>query len=266
MRDMVTPAFLDLPERTPKPRSSGVTHILDKGISVTDLRGRIDAIAQYADIWKLGWGTAYVDPTVSDKLALLTRHQILACTGGTLLEIAWAQGKADSFLAWAADSGFTAMEVSNGVVGMPVAQKRRLIAVASTRFTVLAEVGSKDPRVPVSPAQWCQEMLGDLSAGARWMIAEGRESGTVGIYSGNGSVRESLVHTLAGAVPSGDSLIFEAPRKDQQAWFIHSLGSNVNLGNVAIDDILSLEALRLGLRADTAGLIIPTVTDIASVP
>jgi phosphosulfolactate synthase len=253
------PNFLSLPDRTSKPRTTGLTHVLDKGVSIKALSAGIDAIAAYADIWKLGWGTAYVDPGVADKVALLAAHDIVACSGGTLLEIAWAQGKAQDFLAWAADTGFAAVEVSNGLVDMPIVEKRRLIQRTSRNFTVLAEVGSKDPQAPVSAEQWRHEMRSDLDAGARWVIAEGRESGTVGIYSGDGSVRVSLVEALLEY-----PVIFEAPRKDQQAWFIRTIGSNASLGNVAIDDVLSLEALRLGLRADTAILTVPGLADTAS--
>lgn len=250
----VTPAdFLELPARTAKPRATGLTHVLDKGASVGELSARLPAIAGYADLWKLGWGTAYVDPSVAEKIGLLTAHGVIACSGGTLLEIAWAQGRADELMAWAADVGFPAIEVSNGVVGMPITEKRRLIEKAAARFEVLAEVGSKDPAAPVSAEQWMTEVLGDIAAGARWAIAEGRESGTVGLYDRDGSVRASIVQALAEAAPERP-VIFEAPRKDQQAWFIRSLGTNVSLGNVPIEDILSLEAMRLGLRADTAGL------------
>jgi len=245
--------FLDLPGRTVKPRATGVTHVLDKGASVGDLSARLPAIAGYADLWKLGWGTAYVDPSVTQKVRMLAAHGVIACTGGTLLEIAWAQGRADELMAWAADVGFTAIEVSNGVVGMPIVEKRRLIERAAARFEVLAEVGSKDPAAPVAAEDWMTEVRGDIAAGARWAIAEGRESGTVGLYDPDGSVRESMVQALAEASPERP-VIFEAPRKEQQAWFIRSLGSNVSLGNVPIEDILSLEAMRLGLRADTAGL------------
>jgi phosphosulfolactate synthase len=253
------PNFLSLPDRTSKPRTTGLTHVLDKGVSIKALSAGIDAIAAYADIWKLGWGTAYVDPGVADKVALLAAHDIVACSGGTLLEIAWAQGKAQDFLSWAADTGFAAVEISNGLVDMPIVEKRRLIQRTSRNFTVLAEVGSKDPQAPVSAEQWRHEMRSDLDAGARWVIAEGRESGTVGIYSGDGSVRVSLVEALLEY-----PVIFEAPRKDQQAWFIRTIGSNASLGNVAIDDVLSLEALRLGLRADTAILTVPGLADTAS--
>jgi len=259
--EKITPSFLSLPTRTSKPRATGVTHVLDKGVNITELSAGIGFIAGYTDIWKLGWGTAYVDPGVAEKVALLAAHDIVACSGGTLLEIAWAQGKANEFLAWAADVGFAAVEVSNGVVDMPIAEKRRLIERGANRFMILAEVGSKAPQAPVSPAQWRREMRSDIAAGARWVIAEGRESGTVGIYSGDGSVRESLVQALVEF-----PVIFEAPRKDQQAWFIRALGSNVSLGNVAIDDVLSVEALRLGLRADTATLTVPGLAKTASAP
>jgi phosphosulfolactate synthase len=265
MEKLSAPGFIDLPPRTSKPRSRGLTHVLDKGLTLPDASAHVEAAAPYIDIWKLGWGTAYLDPAVSEKVNLLATHAILACVGGTLLEIAWAQGKAAECLAWAADAGFPAVEVSNGVVGMPPLEKRRLIAAAAERFTVLAEVGDKDPHAPVSPARWSHEMLSDLEAGATWVIAEGRESGTVGLYGPDGAVREPLFEALVDAVGVA-SLIFEAPRKDQQAWFIRTLGSNVSLGNVVPADILGLEALRLGLRADTAMLNLADLDSAASAP
>jgi phosphosulfolactate synthase len=250
---MAGSGFLDLPPRSSKPRRAGVTHVLDKGVPMAELEPLLEVVAPHVDVWKLGWGTAYLDPKVGEKVALLARHEILACVGGTLLEVAWAQGRAAACLEWAGELGFPCVEVSNGAVGMPVADKRRLITRSAGRFTVLAEVGAKDPRVPVSAAAWAAEMAGDLEAGATWVVAEGRESGTVGLYAPDGSVREDVVDAVARAV--GHRLIvFEAPRKHQQAWFIRRFGADVGLGNVAAPEVLGVEALRLGLRADTVGL------------
>jgi phosphosulfolactate synthase len=207
----------------------------------------------FIDIWKLGWGTAYLDPNVSEKVSMLSNCGIRACVGGTLLEVSWRQGKAEDCLAWAFETNFTCVEVSNGAVGMPLAEKRSLIERAADRFMVVAEVGSKNPSVSVSPTEWAEEMSGDLRAGATWVVAEGRENGTVGLYRRDGVVRERVVEAILSAV--GDAVIFEAPRKDQQAWFIRHLGSNVNLGNVAPAEVLGLEALRLGLRVDTLGAV-----------
>jgi phosphosulfolactate synthase len=173
--------------------------------------------------------------------------------GGTLLEVAWAQGKADALLSWAADIAFPCVEVSNGAVDMPVGDKRRLIATAAKHFTVLSEVGSKDPQVDMSASRWAEETKGDLEAGAGLVLMEGRESGTIGLYFPDGLVRQEIVSAITSAVGL-HRVIFEAPRKDQQAWFIRQFGPDVNLGNVLPAEVPGLEALRLGLRADTIGL------------
>jgi phosphosulfolactate synthase len=210
----------------------------------------LDAAADHIDIWKFGWGTAYVDPTVPAKLELLHSRDVLTCLGGTLLEIAWSQGKADECLAWARDVGFAAVEVSRGVAAMTVAEKHALISQAAGSFVVLSEVGRKDAEEQLSEHEWADELASDRSAGAQWVIAEGRESGSVGLYHDDGTVRPNIVAALVAAA-GPDGVLFEAPRKDQQAWFIHEFGPEVNLANVALDDAISLETLRLGLRADT---------------
>lgn len=244
------PGFLELPPRSVKPRAAGLTHVLDKGLPLAELRGYLEATARHIDVWKLGWGTAYLEPDPGAKVEVLAAHEIRACVGGTLLEAAWVQGKAKDLLVWAEDLGFPCVEVSNGAVGMPIEDKRTLISEASDRFTVLSEVGSKDPSVPVSAGEWAEEMAGDLEAGASWVLTEGRESGTVGLYEPDGSIREGVVDAVVEAAGLL-RVVFEAPRKDQQAWFINRFGPDVNLGNVALTEVLGLEALRLGLRADT---------------
>ena len=248
---MSRPTFLDLPPRSIKPRRTGLTHVLDKGMSFGELEGLLDLAADIIDVWKFGWGTAYIDPMVEKKVAAVTGHSIRACLGGTLLEIAWSQGKQDQCLRWAADLGFDCVEVSNGALAMPVLEKQRLIAHAAEHFEVFSEVGSKDPSVAVSPAEWAKQAAGDLAEGASWILGEGRESGTVGLYNPDGGVREPVVEAIA-AVVGVDSFIFEAPRRSQQVWFIRRFGAEVNLGNVALGEVLGLETLRLGLRADTA--------------
>jgi phosphosulfolactate synthase len=242
--------FLDLPARSEKPRSVGLTHVLDKGLPLADVRHLLEIAAPYIDIWKLGWGTAYLDPSVPDKIVLLQEYDVLACTGGTLLELAWLQDRHEDCLSWAADCGFPCVEVSNGTVGMPLQDKEKLVRAAAERFTVLSEVGSKDPAVPVSPDGWAEQSLADLDAGARWVVAEGREGGTVGLYRPDGTPRDDLVDRLVSVV-GADRMIFEAPRKDQQAWLINELGADVSLGNIATVEVLGVETLRLGLRSDT---------------
>jgi phosphosulfolactate synthase len=249
---MARPDFLDLPVREPKPRRVGITHVLDRGIPLAELSGLLGVCGEHVDIWKLGWGTAYLDARVADRVAILREHAVAACVGGTLLEVAWAQGAAERLLDWAADTGFPCVEVSNGTRRLPILEKRRLIERAAARFTVLAEVGAKEADAPVHAYTWAEEAAGDLDAGATWVVAEGRESGTVGLYSGDGTVREELVDALLRA--TRHRVVFEAPRKDQQAWFIRRLGPEVSLGNVVPAEVLGLEALRLGLRADTIEL------------
>lgn len=247
---MGQPFPLDLPERPSKPRAVGITHVLDKGLPAGELAGVLETCGKYIDIWKFGWGTAYLDPGVESKLDALAERGILACVGGTLLEVAWVQRRVDEFLAWAAGVGFPCVEVSRGAAPMRPDEKYDLIRLATRRFTVLSEVGAKSAADRMPCTDWADEVAGDLAAGARWVLTEGRESGTVGIYDAAGTVREDVIAAVIGAGGT-DRVVFEAPRKDQQAWFIEHCGPNVNLANIPIADVLGLETLRLGLRADT---------------
>jgi len=250
---VIIPTFLSLPERSAKPRLAGLTHVLDKGMSVDSARSALAAAGPLMDVWKFGWGTAYLDVGLPEKLELLRAHRVRSCLGGTLLEISWAQGRAEECLDWAAATGFDSVEVSRGVAPMSLEDKHDLLRLAAQRFVVLSEVGSKDPGEVLTAEQWTREVAEDLAAGARWVITEGRESGTVGIYREDGSIREKLV---SAAVSGGgiDRLLFEAPHKDQQAWLIRAFGPDVNLANIRSDEVVALETLRLGLRADTVDL------------
>jgi len=250
---MAAPTFLTLPERRAKPRRQGLTHVLDKGLTVESTRSVLAAAAPHMDVWKFGWGTAYVDVGLAEKLELLREHEVRSCLGGTLLEISWSQGRAEDCLDWASSVGFDSVEVSRGVAHMSLDEKHALLRLAAQRFVVLSEVGSKDPVEALTADQWTREVATDLVAGARWVITEGRESGTVGIYREDGSIREKLV---SAAVSGGgiDRLLFEAPHKDQQAWLIRAFGPDVNLANIRSDEVVALETLRLGLRADTCDL------------
>jgi phosphosulfolactate synthase len=247
---MQRPDFLVLPARADKPRRAGITHVLDSGLPVAETAALLETSGAFIDVWKFGWGVAYLDPGLAEKLDLLAAHRVLACPGGTLLEIAWAQNRVPAALDWAAAAGFPCLEVSAGAVALPPADKELLIAQAAERFIVLAEVGSKDPAAHLTPEQWARSVARDLAAGATWVLAEGRESGTVGLYDGSGAVRAEVVEAISEATEVG-SLVFEAPRKDQQAWFIRRFGPDVNLANVRPAEALGLETLRLGLRADT---------------
>lgn len=246
-----TPGFLSLPTRTVKPRETGLLHVLDDGMSLAEARQHLDSAGPVIDIWKFGWGTAYIDQGLTEKLALLACHGVHACTGGTLLEIAWQQGAVTAFLDWAQDAGFPYVEVSCGTVDMTRRQKSELISVSARRFAVLAEIGRKEASAPVSPRQWAADAVADLSAGAVRVIAEGRESGTVGLYQPDGSVRAGVAEAVVAAVGL-DHVLFEAPQRAQQSWLIRRYGANVNLGNVRPAAALAVESLRLGLRSDTA--------------
>lgn len=250
---MTRPGFLSLPERAVKPRTSGLTHVLDKGLSVTATTELLRSAGDFIDVWKWGWGTAYLDPDVPVKLKLLEAADVRACLGGTMLEISWLQGKHKECLDWAGDLGFHVVEVSRGVAPMTLEEKRELIEYATAHFTVFSEVGSKDPAMAVDPAAWHDEAAADLEAGAAMVVAEGRESGTVGVYDASGEVRSDVVAALAD-VAGPDRIFFETPRKDQQAWFIRHFGPTVNLANIAANEVMGVEALRLGLRADTVSL------------
>jgi phosphosulfolactate synthase len=227
--------------------------VLDKGVPAASLESILRAAAPHIDIWKFGWGTAYLDAELATKLALLAQADVQTCLGGTLLEIAWAQGEHVHCLTWARQVGFTCVEVSRGVVPMPLTDKQDLLRLAAESFAVVSEVGKKDPNQALTTEQWADEIAADLHAGARWVVTEGRESGTVGLYRSDGTVREDILAAAVGAA-GVERLLFEAPRKDQQAWLIRAFGAEVNLANIAPDEALALETLRRGLRADTCDL------------
>jgi len=245
------PDFLQLPERDLKPRRRGITHVLDKGMTPAALQALLAQSGNFVDVLKIGWGIAYVDPTVKERAALCAGAGVTLCLGGTLLEICEGQGRVEDLRRWAIGVGITAVEVSDGLQALRPGRKRELVRSLSQDFIVYAETGAKDGHAPVVAADWVVEMAADLDAGASWVIAEGRESGSVGLYHDDGSVRADLVETIADRLPV-DRVIFEAPSKAQQTWFIERFGAGVNLGNIAHEEILGLETLRLGLRADTA--------------
>jgi phosphosulfolactate synthase len=245
------PTFLKLPARAAKPRSRGITHVLDSGLTPDGTRAFLGQTAHLVDIVKVGWGIGYIDPTLGTRVAICADHGCPVSLGGTLLEIAAHQDHVSELRDWALGAGITHIEVSNGLRALPDSRKRELITELAADFVVLAETGAKEGNYPPTPAEWAEEMARDLDAGASWVIAEGRESGTVGLYHPDHGVRDDLVAAILELTPP-DKVIFEAPRKNQQAWFVRQLGADVNLGNVAPASVLALETLRLGLRADTA--------------
>jgi len=244
------PTFLKLPARAAKPRSRGVTHVLDSGLTTEGTRAFLGQSGHLVDIVKVGWGIGYVDPALATRVGICAEHGCPVSLGGTLLEVAAIQDRVGELREWALATGITHIEVSNGLRALTTGRKQALVRELAVDFVVLAETGAKEGNYPPTPAQWAQEMTGDLEAGASWVIAEGRESGTVGLYHSDQEVREDLVSAILGSVPQ-DKVIFEAPGKSQQAWFVRQLGADVNIGNVAPGSVLALETLRLGLRADT---------------
>lgn len=244
------PDFLTLPHRSAKPRAAGISHVLDNGISLTETEHRLAAAAAYIDLWKFGWGIAYLDPQLMAKIELLRAHHVTPCPGGTLAEVAWRQGRFEGFLDWAESVGFPAVEISNGSVAIGRDEKDDLIRAASERFEVLAEVGRKDPALGLTAQEWRDNAAADVAAGARWVVAEGRESGTVGLFTPEGRARTDVVEAVVDAI-GVERVLFEAPQRPQQAWLIRRFGPDVNLGNIALGDALAVETLRLGLRTDT---------------
>jgi phosphosulfolactate synthase len=247
------PSFLELPARAVKPRSRGITHVLDSGLTADATRAFLGQTGHLVDIVKVGWGIGYVDPTLSTRVGICADHGCPVSLGGTLFEVAALQDRISELRDWALSVGMTHIEVSNGLRALSASRKQALIRELAADFVVLAETGAKEGNYPPTPAEWGEEMARDLDAGASWVIAEGRESGTVGLYHSDQGIREDLVSAILAWVPA-DKVIFEAPGKSQQAWFVRQLGADVNIGNVAPASVLALETLRLGLRADTVSV------------
>jgi phosphosulfolactate synthase len=247
-------AILGAAPRPSKPRRSGLTHVLDGGLSLAQLHSMLSAGGPYVDFVKLGWGTACVSGDVRSKVSLCEDHAVKVGPGGTLLELAAARGRVASLANWVRSMQLGFIEVSDGLGRLGPA-KQDIIRSLVRDFMVLSEIGLKSPESPVHPRQWADQAELDLEAGAEYVIVEGRESGTVGAYTADGSVRVPLIDELTSRVPV-ERLIFEAPRPSQQAWFIQNFGPQVNLGNVPPQSVVSLETLRLGLRADTANFLL----------
>jgi phosphosulfolactate synthase len=244
-------SFLDIPERTRKPRERGLTHVLDRGLSLTEVDGLLEVAGAYVDIVKLGWGTALVSANLPAKLERYAAHGVPVMLGGTLTELAIKQGRVEGLIGWLQELGLRHVEVSDGTIELQPEVKTHVIGTLSAAgFTVLSEVGSKDAHTIMAPYVWIERIQGDLEAGAWKVIAEARESGTAGIFRADGEVRSGLIDEIAHAIDC-ERMIFEAPRKEQQVWLLEFFGGECNLGNIAPHDVLSLETLRLGLRSDT---------------
>jgi phosphosulfolactate synthase len=242
--------FLDLPRRAPKPRTVGLTHVIDKGLNLRDIEGLFDTAGEFVDVVKLGWGTSYVTNNLEKKIALYRSFRTPVVCGGTLFEAVYARGKLDEFKSWLVENRFSHVEISDGTLEIPRERKLELIQEFARDFTVLSEVGSKDAEVNYAPYLWVEWMKEELDAGAWKVITEGRESGTAGIYRPTGEMRTGLVDEIVHEIDVSD-VLFEAPTKASQAWFVKHFGPDVNLGNIPPEEVIPLETLRLGLRGDT---------------
>jgi phosphosulfolactate synthase len=231
------PDFLPLPERATKPRAAGLTHVIDSGLSTAEVDG----------------GSAYITAELDAKLDAYRDHDVPVMLGGTLTELAWLHGCVDDLCDWIDELGIDRVEVSSGCVAIPSAEKRALIERMAQRYTVYAEVGEKDPDALMAPYRWVELIRDALDAGAEMVVCEGRATGTAGLYRPDGEARTGLIDEIVHEIDRS-KLVFEAPRKNQQVWLIERYGGDVNLGNVPPAEILSLETLRLGLRADTLEL------------
>jgi phosphosulfolactate synthase len=246
--------LLELPRRTAKPRQQGITHVLDRGLSVAQIDGLVEVAGDYVDFVKLGWGTAVATGNLQAKLTRYRDHGIPVMLGGTLTELAIAQDRLDRLVAWLHELGLEHIEVSDGTINLEHDRKLELISRLAEEFTVLSEVGSKDDTRIMAPYRWVEQIQAELEAGAWKVIAEARETGTAGIFRPDGEVRMGLIDEIVHAIPP-ERILFEAPLKDQQVWFVRRFGANVNLGNIAPDDVLALETIRVGLRSDTASSV-----------
>ncbi len=229
-------------------RDGGLTHVIDKGLGPAAWEDILDTCGDYIDIVKFGWGTAYVTPNLRRKLDVLSGKRVVL--GGTFFEVVYVRGKLDEYKSWLTELGITHVEISDGTIEIPRERKLELIADFARDFTVLSEVGSKDSEVVFAPYEWVQWIKEELAAGAWKVVTESREGGTAGLFRPSGEMRTGLVDEIAHEIDFHD-LVWEAPTKSSQAWFIKHFGADVNLGNIPPDEVIPLETLRLGLRGDT---------------
>ena len=239
-----------IPVRTQQPRHYGLTMVMDKGLSLREAENFLSIGAPHTDIVKLGFGTSFVTPNLRDKIELYQQHNIPVYFGGTLFEAFIIRNQFDDYIAMCKDYNIDVIEVSDGSIEIPHTEKCGYIEKISKFAKVFSEVGSKDAAHIIPPYKWIELMSAELNAGASYVIAEAREAGNVGIYRGSGEVREGLVQEILTKIPA-EKILWEAPQKAQQLYFLELIGCNVNLGNIAPTEIIPLEAMRIGLRGDT---------------
>ena len=239
-----------IPERFQKPRTAGITMVMDKGLSVEEAKNFMSVSHPHVDIIKLGFGTSFVTPNLKDKLEVYRSYGLPIYFGGTLFEAFLIRNQFEDYIAICKEFGVGYMEVSDGSITIPHAEKCGYIEKLTQHGIVLSEVGSKDAAHIIPPYKWIELMRAELNAGATYVIAEAREAGNVGIYRGSGEVREGLVQEILTQIPA-EKIIWEAPQKAQQLYFIELIRCNVTLGNIAPTEVIPMEPMRIGLRGDT---------------
>lgn len=256
---MINFSLNQLPDRTYKPRDKGITMVMDKGLSIREIENFLEVSGPYVDIVKLGWSTSFVTPNLKDKLAVYKNAGIPVYFGGTLFEAFVIRDQFDDYRRVLDKYDMHLAEVSDGSIDIAHEEKCEFIRTLSKQVTVISEVGSKDAQKIFAPYKWIKMMHAEIEAGSWKLIAESREGGNVGIYRDSGEVREGLVDEILTQIPEG-TIIWEAPQKDQQVWFIKLIGANVNLGNIAPAEVIPLETIRLGLRGDTFDHFLKTLS------
>ncbi len=239
-----------IPERPLKPRQTGYTMVMDKGLSIRQVEDFLETSSEYTDIVKLGWATSFVTPNLKEKLAVYKSAGIPVYFGGTLFEAFIIRNQFDQYRRILDEFGMEYAEVSDGSLEMNQDDKCNYIRTLAEQVTVLSEVGSKDEAKIIPPYKWIKLMRMELEAGAWKVIGEAREGGNVGLFRASGEVRQGLVEEILTEIPE-DKIIWEAPQKAQQVWFVKLVGANVNVGNISPNEVISLETIRLGLRGDT---------------
>lgn len=238
------------PERTVKTRNHGLTMVMDKGLSLRQAEELVESSHPYVDLLKLGFGTSVFSPQLKEKVKMYQKAKFSVYVGGTLFEAFYVRGQLDAYRRYIDDLGLDTVEVSDGSMVLPHDKKCQVISEFAKNYKVLSEVGSKEEGILISPAKWIKMMQTELQAGSWKVIAEARESGTVGIYRPSGQAHVMLINKIIQKVKPED-IIWEAPKKPQQVYFIKQFGPNVNLGNIAENEVIPLECLRSGLRGDT---------------
>ena len=240
----------NIPERTNKPREDGITMVIDKGSSIQECKNLIESSSKYIDFIKFGWTTSNFSTNLKEKLKLFTDENINVYFGGTLFEAFAIRNQIEDYISILKEYDLKYAEVSDGSITIPHKKKCEYIEKLSNHVTVFSEIGSKDEKKIIPPYKWIRQMKAELNAGSWKVIGEAREAGSVGLFRSSGEVRQGLVEEILTEIPT-EKILWEAPLKSQQVWFVKLLGQNVNLGNISGNEVISLETIRVGLRGDT---------------